>query len=69
MIRKGLIVGKHAVTMAELFTKNKLGLFKRLKTMLQMVERVLKLTKVLTTRRMVLVALDSGEDMEEILML
>ena len=69
MSRKGLIVGKHAVTTAELFTKNKLGLFKRLKAMLQMVERVLKLTKVLTTRRMVLVALDSGEDMEEMLVL
>ena len=34
-----------------------------------MEERVLKQTKVLTTRRTVLVALDSGEDMEETLIL
>ena len=30
-----------------------------------MEERVLKLTKVITKRRMVFVALDSGEDVEE----
>jgi hypothetical protein len=69
MSRKGLTVGKHAMITAEVFTKKTSILSKTAKIIAQMKVSMLKKIKVVTRRRMVLVALDSGEDMEEMFVL
>ena len=69
MSRKGLTIGKHAMIIAEVFTKKTSILSKIAKIILHKKVRMLKKIKVNTRRRMVLVALDSGEDMEEMLVL
>ena len=69
MSRKGLNVGKHATIIEDIFTKKTSILSKTAKIIAQMKVRMLKKIKVNTRRRMVLVALDSGEDMEEMLVL
>ena len=69
MSRKGLTVGKHAMITAEVFTKKTSILSKTAKIILHKKVRMLKKIKVNTRRRIVVVALDSGENMEEMLVL
>ena len=69
MSRKGLNVGKHATIIEDVFTKKTSILSKIAKIILHKKVRMLKKIKVNTRRRMVLVALDSGEDMEAMLVL
>lgn len=64
--KKGMKVGKHRTINALMPGGNKLVLLKTITAIRKMEESVLKKAKVLTRRRMFLVALDSGEDWEEI---
>ena len=64
MSRKGLTVGKHRESTELKVVRIPLGLLKIAKIIRKMQERVLKKTKVLTRRKMVLIALDPGDDWE-----
>ena len=67
MSRKGLIDGKQRVNPEAVIQRTQLGFSKRPKILLKIEERVFKQTKGLIRRKMVLVAVVTGDDVAETL--